>query len=233
MGSKYVDTPAILQVIGSVYNQPQLLDYSDKYLITDEDFPDVFHKVLFGSIYKIHELGGEKIDLNNILDYLSTRPKSDAIFKKENGEEWLYKASAIADPANFDYYYGRLKKMTLLRAFDKIGVDVSDIYDPDNIIDTKKRESQEEKLDNSSLEQLADIVQNRVEEIKSKYVNGSFGEPSQAAEGIFDLISEFKKHPEVGVPLYGPLINTVTRGARLRKLYLRSAATGVGNFCRF
>jgi replicative DNA helicase len=30
------------------------------------------------------------------------------------------------------------------------------------------------------------------------------------------------------VPLYGPLVNTVTRGARLKKFYLRSAGTGVG-----
>lgn len=30
------------------------------------------------------------------------------------------------------------------------------------------------------------------------------------------------------MPLYGPLINTVTRGARLKKFYLRSAATGLG-----
>ena len=29
-------------------------------------------------------------------------------------------------------------------------------------------------------------------------------------------------------PLYGPLVNTVTRGARLKKFYLRSAGTGVG-----
>ena len=36
------------------------------------------------------------------------------------------------------------------------------------------------------------------------------------------------EHPEVGAPLFGPLINTVTRGARLNKFYLRSAATGVG-----
>jgi replicative DNA helicase len=28
--------------------------------------------------------------------------------------------------------------------------------------------------------------------------------------------------------MYGPLINTVTRGARLKKFYLRSAATGIG-----
>lgn len=42
------------------------------------------------------------------------------------------------------------------------------------------------------------------------------------------MIADLKKHPEVGVPLYGPLINTVTRGARLKKFYLRSAATGIG-----
>ena len=30
------------------------------------------------------------------------------------------------------------------------------------------------------------------------------------------------------MPLYGPLINTVTRGARLKKFYLRSAPTGCG-----
>ena len=45
---------------------------------------------------------------------------------------------------------------------------------------------------------------------------------------MFELIADLEKHPEVGVPLYGPLINTVTRGARLKKFYLRSAATGVG-----
>ena len=50
----------------------------------------------------------------------------------------------------------------------------------------------------------------------------------QAGEGIFDLIDRLKAYPEVGVPLYGPLINTVTRGARLKKFYLRSAPTGVG-----
>ena len=33
MSSKYVDTTAILQVIGSVYETPQLLDYTEKYCI--------------------------------------------------------------------------------------------------------------------------------------------------------------------------------------------------------
>lgn len=38
MTSKYVDVPSIMQVIGCVYNNPSLLDFTDKYTITDEDF---------------------------------------------------------------------------------------------------------------------------------------------------------------------------------------------------
>jgi hypothetical protein len=40
MPSKFVDVPSIVQVIGSVYNTPQLLDYTDKYTITEDDFPE-------------------------------------------------------------------------------------------------------------------------------------------------------------------------------------------------
>jgi len=118
--------------------------------------------------------------------------------------------------------------MTLLRAMDSYGISVTDIYDPDNIVDLKLRQQQEDFIDNTSLEGLAQLIQNKLDEIKATYVDGSWGQAYQAGEGLEDLIAEFEKSPEVGVPLYGPLINTVTRGARLKKLYLRSAATGIG-----
>lgn len=229
MASKYVDTTAIMQVIGCVFNTPQLLDFTDKYTITDEDFPDEFHRTVFGAIYKIYGLGAKNIGLENLADFFASRPKSAATYKSNDGEKWLLQVSDNANQLSFDYYYGRLKKMTLLRAYDNYGIDVSDIYDPDNILDVKKKQLQEDILDNSTLEQIADKVDKKIDEIRLRYVDDSFGEASQAAEGIFDLIEKFKEHPEVGVPLYGPLINTVTRGARLKKFYLRSAATGVGN----
>lgn len=228
MSSKYIDTPSIVQVIGCVCKTPQILDYSDKYILTEEDFPEQFHKIIFGTIYKLHELGAEKITLNSILDYLSARPKSEAIFIKQKGEEWLIKAVENAQPSSFDYYYNRVKKMTLLRAFDYYGIDVSDIYDPDNIIDTKKKQLQEDQLDNATLEQLAQKVQDKIDKIRAEFVDDEWGEAKQAGEGIEELIDNLKETPDVGVPLYGPLINTVTRGARLGKFYLRSAATGIG-----
>lgn len=228
MSSRYTDVTAIIQVIGNVFNNPSLLDFTDKYSINEEDFFTDFHKIVFGAIYKIYELGATKITLENINDFLASRPKSEAIFKAQKGEEWLLAAAESAIAASFDYYYNRMKKMTLLRAYDSFGINVSDIYDPDNILDTKKKELQEEQLDNSSLEDIANKVDGKIEQIRMQYVDDVDGEAFQAAEGIDDLIERLKKYPEVGIPMYGPLVNTVTKGARLKKFYLRSAPTGVG-----
>lgn len=228
MASKYVDVTAIMQVIGCVYNNPQILEFEDKYTITDEDFPDEFHRTVFGAIYKIYELGAKTITLENLADFLSSRPKSAAIYKKNDGDKWLLKVADVASQLSFDFYYNRLKKMTLLRAYDNYGVDVSDIYDPDNILDIKKKQLQEDLLDNSSLEEIADKVDRKISDIRLKYVDNTTGEAIQAGKGVLQLIQKFKDHPEVGVPLYGRLVNTVTRGARLKKFYLRSAATGIG-----
>ena len=56
MASKYNDITAIVQVIGGVFIKPQLLDDTDKYIITEEDFVSDFHRVVFGAIYKVYEL---------------------------------------------------------------------------------------------------------------------------------------------------------------------------------
>ena len=200
----------------------------DKYFVTDEDFSNEFHKVVFGTIYKVHELGAKAITLQNINDYLASKPKSQGIYQAEKGDDWLLEVSTYANELTFDYYYNRLKKMTLLRVYYQNGVDVSDIYDDDNILDAKKKEMQEAFLDNSSLTGLADLVDDKISRIRMTYADQDYGQASPAGEGIFELIQKFKEHPEVGVPLYGPLINAVTRGARLKKFYLRSAATGIG-----
>lgn len=227
MASKYVDSASVVQVIGCVFNNPTLLDYGDKYLITEDDFPNDFHKVIFGSIYKLHELGAQEITLNSIADFLETRPKYKAIYEPK-GEEWLLKTSEKANSSTFDYYYNRLKKFTLLRALDSYGIDVSDIYDVDNIFDLKKRQAQEDYLDNSSLQDFIEHVNDKVTDIYLKYGSKLDSKSIQAGDSLDALIDKYKQTPEVGVPLYGTYINTVTRGARLKKFYLRSAPTGVG-----
>lgn len=225
---KYVDISSIIQVIGGIYVNPSLLDIEDKYFFYEEDFTEEFHKILFGSIYNLHALGAKEITINAIEDYLEQRPKKLAVYKANKGQEYLQKLSQNVQLAAFDYYYKRMKKMTLMRMYQNIGMDLSWLYDVDNILDVKKKQAQEDWLDNTSIEEIAEIIDKKITDIRLKYVDDSTDKASSAGEGALELLERLKETPEVGYPLFGPLINTVTRGARLKKFYLRSAATGVG-----
>jgi len=225
--STYIDNTACLQVIGGIYNNPSLID-DDKLFFNEDDFTEKFHKIIFGSIYNLYLLGAKEITINTIEDYLKDKPKSYAIYQANKGAEWLNKVSSVVQVSTFQYYYQRMKKMTLLRMYNKSGVDLSWLYDVDNILDIQKKEKQEEWLDNTSLEKIADLVDTKINEVRAKYVNDDYSVSVQAGTGITSLLEKFKKSPEFGVPLYGKLINTITRGARLGKFYLQSAGTGVG-----
>ena len=156
-----------MQVIGSVFNDPKILEEQDKYVIREEDFTEEFHKIVFGAMYNIVVLGGS-VNLETIVDYLSTRPKFYGIFQQNKGVEYITKASEFATRDTFNYYYARLKKMTLLRAYDNYGVDVSFLYDPTNVLDTKKKQEQEEWLDNTSIKDIVNLIDERIDRIKSE-----------------------------------------------------------------
>ena len=173
MKSNYIDQKSIIQVIGSIYQNPNLLD-EEQYNFNEEDFPGEFHRIMFGSIYNLHALGVKVITVNTIEDYLEQREKKYAVYKSYNGEEWLEQCKETVNVATFDYYYKRLKKFTLLRMYDNAGVNVSNIYDANNITDIKLKQKQEDWLDTHSIEEIADLINDRIEDIKLKFVeNGS------------------------------------------------------------
>ena len=229
MTVKYIDVAALTNVIGNVFSNPKLLEATDKYFFSEEDFVDEFHKIVFGAIFNLHQLGVSEITLNAIEDYLASRPKKKAVYDTNKGNEYLLKCADSSSISTFDYYYNRMKKMTLLRMYQQVaGMDLSWLYDPDNLFDVKKKQEQEEWLDNSSLLEIANVIDDKILEIKSQCIDNSLICGVQAGEGIEELLESLKETPEIGYPLYGKYMNTVTRGARLKKFYLRSAATGVG-----
>lgn len=227
MNSKYVDIPAIVQIIGNVYNNPNLLD-NEKYKFNLEDFTEEFHRIVFGSMYNLHAMGTKDININVIEDYLRERPQYLGVYQANKGREYLETVSKTVQLSTFEYYYNRMKKMTLLRMYNDIGMDVSWLYDVDNILDVKKKQAQEDWFDNHTLEEIAEIINKKIDDIKIKYVDTAENNYAQAGEGALELLKRLQEIPEDGYPLFGPYINTITRGARLKKLYLRSAATGVG-----
>ena len=150
-GSKYSDTTSALQVIGCVYKQPSLLE-DGKYFFTEEDFTNDFHKVIFGAMNNLYGMGTTQFNIKVIDDYLKEWPESYGIYKAGNGASWLKEQEEYADVANFEYYYSRLKKFTLLRMYDELGLNVKWIYDPDEIFDVKKKEAQEAYLNSLTLD---------------------------------------------------------------------------------
>lgn len=223
---RFLDTTCTVQVIGNIYNNPSLLE---KIYLTKDDFPNKFHRIVYGTLYNLYFNNKVKeFSENVILDYLENKPKADAVFKKGGGIDFIRNCAINAEETGFNYYAERLQKMTLLRQFSKIGIDVSDILDEDNIIDTKKKEKQEEWLNNASLTDISDRIQKQIDKVVNNYGGGSEDLSCQAGAGVKELIEELKERPAYGLPFYDPVFTTVTMGARLGKFYLRSAPTGVG-----
>ena len=106
----YMDVTAITNVIGNVYNNPKLFEATDKYFFSEQDFVDDFHKIVFGAMYNLYQLGAKEITLTAIDDYLSTRPKKLATYQASKGAEYILKCAENAKITTFDYYYNRLKK---------------------------------------------------------------------------------------------------------------------------
>ena len=226
--SKYVDASAALQVIGCLYKQPSLFEDEGKYFFCEEDFTNDFHKTMFGILYNLHQMGTTYFSTNVIEDYLRDKPKSYGIYKDSNGAAWLKEQEEYADVINFDYYYNRLKKFTLLRQYDNFGLNVKWIYDPDEIFEPKKREAQDEALDKLTLDEIATKIEEKINNIRREYIDNSIDNSYHVGTNIIELIEELEKEPEAGPPMFGSLINSITRGMRYGKLYIRSAASGVG-----
>lgn len=226
--SKYIDAAAAVNVLGNIYNNPGLLELTDKYRFNEEDFPNSFMRNLFGCMYNLYQLGITKMSIATIEDYLAQRPKVMSEYKTNKGAEFILSCAEKADYNTFNFYYNRLKKMTLFRAYESLGMDLTWIYDPDNIFDAKKKQEQEDWLDNHTLLDVSERINNRIDEIKTRYAEEISTESCQLGDGIEELLESLKETPSLGYPLYGDYVNTVVRGARLGKFFLRSAATGVG-----
>lgn len=226
-GSKFYDTAAAMQLIGCLLVDPTVLYESGKYSLTETDFCNDFHKILVGSINNMIMTGVKNISINAIEDYLHDREKSYAIYKANKGSEYLYNVFMNADIMNFDYYYQRIKKMTLLRTYNGLGIDVSWIYDPDSL-DLQVKEEGNNRVDELSIEEIADLVDNKVISVRETIIDGFNDDSCNIGDGLDELLERLDTDPVRGYNLFDPVLDKVALGARLGTFYLRSASTGVG-----
>ena len=221
---EYVNKQAIREIIGSLLQEPSLIR---EYKITQSDFPETFHKLIFAAINNLYKNGAEIIDAVAIDEYLSHYKTQYKIFNEFEGVNFLAKVQEMAMPNNFKYYYDQLKKFSLLRNYVENGIDVKDFFDP-NEIDPITIESQRKKLDEYSIQDIINHFKKKQSKIIAPFLNTGGRDSKKAGVGGHEQKEKWKKDTAWGIGYSSAYLTTALHGLRKRRFNVKSAGTGIG-----
>ena len=220
------DKEALIQIFGCLLKQPMLL-LDDRFAFIKEDFPEKFYQAIFGAIEYLVKNGAPELDAMAINNYLSGYPSAHKAFEKNNGLEFITKCAELAEPSNFEYYYNKVKKLSLLNQLEEKGFPTVDIYDP-SICGSDDYAKMQAKFDNYTLDDIFNIFDGEIIELKDVYSTTAASTGCQAAKGMVELKEQYKQMPEMGMAMCSPKLTTIFRGRRLKKVYLKTAPSGFG-----
>ena len=216
----------ILQLLGSIMKYPELLAQTDKYRIFPQYFSRALDRYVFSTIYNLYSNGAKQIHVIDIDTQIQLNPAAKATYDQENGLRFIQDCEEFSEVENFDFYYNQFRKINLLRELQKKGVDISSFY-CENPLD-KDYEKINQNFENLTCKEIIENLKGELAALENEYAIDTNIERMNAFTGIKELVASLKVKPEMGAPMQGELFNTVSRGARLGKLYLRSASSGVG-----
>lgn len=215
-----------LQIFGNLLKNSSILDRTDKYFLTANDFSSSFERRLFAIILTLHSQGARSIGINDIENYLKDIPSTYAVWEKEHGLDYLQDAEDLSDEGNFDYYYNKLKKINLLKSLKRAGYDISEFYIEDPL--NPKYQEVNAHFEEVSTTDITNSFRKKLNHIENEVGINQENKVSHANDGARQLIESLKLAPDTGPRLQGKFFNTIVRGARKGKFFLRSAASGQG-----
>lgn len=215
-----------LQIFGNLLKNSSILDRTDKYFLTANDFSSSFERRLFAIILTLHSQGARSIGINDIENYLKDIPSTYAIWEKEHGLDYLQDAEDLSEEGNFDYYYNKLKKINLLKSLKRAGYDISEFYVEDPL--NPKYQEINAHFEEVSTTDITNSFRKKLNRIENEVGINQENKVSHANDGARQLIENLKLAPDTGPRLQGKFFNTIVRGARKGKFFLRSAASGQG-----
>ena len=221
-----VDKRTVQQLLGSLMKKPQLLSQVDKYSFVLTDFPSRFEKYIYSAIEGLYRNGATNIQPIDIENFLSTNQSAAVVFKDKNGIEYLQDIIELSEIENFDYYYGKFKKLNLLKDLQKSGFDTTEFYCED--LTNPKSQEINGAFEFLTTKDITDGVRKKLLGLESKYEVNDEVEIESAAAGIEDFVEQLGAAYEIGIPIQGTIYNQVIDGAKKGTLTIRSAASGVG-----
>lgn len=224
--NQQVDKKAIFLLFGCYCLNPRYV-LDEKYSTNTNDYPENFHKMIWGAIVNIAKKGNvEKITPIDIENEISQFDTAISLWKNNDG--WGYIESAIEMSSdkimNVGKYYDDVRKYSIVRnAVESLKMDISFLYD----------ENDDEKLEAFNKLTSMDVlneINNKFMDFKSMWKN-MFGDnySFKAGDGITDRLREHKEQQNVyGYPFQSGYLTTVYRGMRPKKYILRSSVSGGG-----
>lgn len=205
---------------------PQLA-IDDRFVLTPDDFPERFHKIIFGAIQHVVHAGARHLDEVVIDDYLSQYPAQHKVFEENGGIEYLQHAMELASSSNYEYYYTLLKKCSLLNQLEERGFDIRKFHDP-HALDVATTQNSQSNLDQYSLTDILDHYDIQLTSLKSSYCSDSDVVACHISKGMRELKRDLAESPAWGLPMNSAFMTTICHGRRLKKFYLKSMASGMG-----
>ncbi|MCQ2148565.1 MAG: hypothetical protein MJZ16_13795 [Bacteroidales bacterium] len=226
MNTALFDKRSVFQVLGGLMKCPE---YIDEYGVVDTDFEvEAFYRLIYSAIHNLYHQNVKVIDSFAIDSLLSHYDTQYQIFESNKGVEYCMQAMEICEIDNFTYYLEKVKKFSFLRYLESEGYDVRKIYDY-TITDPIQQEAEMEKLDTMSIPEMINLIEGAlVINSKLKFCLTSQNKGQLAGVGLMEVKERLKEEPEFGPPLQSPFLTTAARGARLKKIYVRSSSTAGG-----
>lgn len=221
-----VDKKAIFLLLGCYCNNPRLV-LDEKYTTNTNDYPENFHKMIWGSIVNIAKKGNvEKITSLDIENEITQFNSASSLWKNNNGWDYIEEAINMTNDKlmNIGKYYDDVRKYSIIRnACESLKIDISFIYD----------ESDEMKLavfNELTSEEVLNEITNKFMNFKSMWKN-AFGDnySFHIGDGIEDRLEEHRKQENVyGYPFQSGYMTTIFRGMKPKKFFIRSSVSGGG-----
>lgn len=222
--TEFSDLTATRQVIGCIMLKPELIQ---KYNIDKDDFAEKLYQYVFLAIAQLYHKGAKLIDAAVVMDYLKQYDTQYKNFQHNNGFELLQRIEETTEEENFAYNIAIVKKFALLRDYTRIGIDVSEFFDPDDF-EFAVKEKKRKLLENSS---VADIIMHfkvKMSKVNAKYEEREDVECKKAGVGGLAQLERWKETTAWGLGYASAYLNTIVYGIRQRRYTIKSASSGTG-----
>lgn len=209
--------------LGVLLQNPSLT-ISKKFPINSDDFkPILFHEILYKSIAWLFKNGAEQIDEIVLDKFLQNYPEQLEVCTDNNYLEFVTTIKKLVNVENYELHYNILRKYSLLRKTKELGIDITDFYD-----ETKPEESEVEKFNRFSIQDILNRVETKSTELKMSFNTDLCRETLRAGDNWENTLNAFEEAPVIGAVLQSKYATTLYRGWQKNHLLLRSAASSVG-----